>query len=206
MEQRCRVSSTHTRKYPHVRNHEMLRHNRKWTSETHKMTPQKGNGNMGTSGMLFKLQLETPTRHQRVNILNVATLIAHERLITRCSGRPFAKKDVPPRKHSDRERIFTPSERDQESCDVSGRVQENCNKSPVLLPRVSRGIPAVFPRGISGPLPVFTTSLLSSVELMTCKNCASSAIRPNCRVRAKDREQYRTNQHRQTRANMTVKM
>ena len=40
--------------------------------------------------------------------------------VNRCSGRPFAKQEVPLRKQSDRERFSIPSERDQESCDLSG--------------------------------------------------------------------------------------
>ena len=77
-----------------------------------------------TLGTLSKLQLEDPTRHQRINILNLAKLTALECIINRCSWRPPAKQEVLLRKHSDHESCLYSSQRDQESCVLSGEVVE----------------------------------------------------------------------------------
>ena len=62
-----------------TRNHGKLRQSWKCTSENPtKRRRSTGRHNLGTSGMLFKSQLEDPTRCQRVNILILDTLTALE--------------------------------------------------------------------------------------------------------------------------------
>ena len=46
--------------------------------KTHTMTPQQKQAQWETSGMLFKMQLEDPTRYQRVHMLNLDKVPALE--------------------------------------------------------------------------------------------------------------------------------
>ena len=54
-----------------------------------KTTRSKSKRKLGTNGLLFKLQLEDPTRCQRVNILNLDRLTKLAHIIIRRSGRPL---------------------------------------------------------------------------------------------------------------------
>ena len=99
---------------------------------------EKAGKNWGPSGMLFKLHLEDPTRYQRVNILNLDKLTALERIINRCSGRPMAKQEVPPRKHSqERKHIYSNplcSFQAHHMFSLARRIKVVCPESFVALP------------------------------------------------------------------------
>ena len=93
-------------KQTHVPNYGNLGHSRKWTAETPQNDRAEKANSIWVSGLLFKTQLEDPTRHQRVNILNLAKLTALESIVNRCSGRPQVKQGVLVRKHNNHDSIL----------------------------------------------------------------------------------------------------